>query len=257
MYFIVPLVTKAFTTADNKPIDSASNGPNERTAGLLATSELSSLIEQAQAIISGPNGDDLPNADEWGDEDDSDPESTSIQEEAEFCEDVEFNTRCLMQLVPALEQNILSSQKPRVPLDRPTSQAFSVSEPASTYISLAQQRFQDADLKLVQRLGEANWQRHVRLRTKLYGHEDERNEPSAPVAGSIFHDSGLGTTITGPSQYAPSLASHASFASSIGNQESPFSRVPPMPPEVIAGQKFVCALCGTTQSRIRNRIDWK
>lgn len=244
-------------TADNKPTDSASNEPNERAPGFLVTSELPSLIEQAEVIISGPSGEELSNTDDWDDEDDSDSESTSIQEEAEFCEDVEFNTRCLMQLVPALEQNIVSSRKPRIPLDRPTSQTFSVSEPASTYISLAQQRFQDADLKLVQRLGEANWQRHVRLCTKLYGHQDERNEPSAPIAGSIFHDSGLGTTIPGSSQYVLSLASHASFASSVGKQGSPFLQVPPMPPEIIAGQKFVCALCGTTQSRIRNRIDWK
>ena len=251
------MVTKAFIIADNKPIDSASNEPDERSAGFLATSELPSLIEQAQIIILGPSGEDLSNADDWDDEDDSDPESTPIQEEAEFCEDVEFNTRCLMQLVPALEQNIVSSRTPRIRLDRPTSQTFSVSEPASTYISLAQQRFQDADLKLVQRLGEANWQRHVRLRNELYGHEDGHNDPSAPVACSIFHDSGLGTTVPGSSQYAPSQASHASFASSVGNQESPFLRVPPMPPEVIAGQKFVCALCGITQSRIRNRIDWK
>ena len=244
-------------TADNKPTDSASNEANDLTPGFLATSDLSSLIEQAEVIISGPIGEQCSDADDCDNEDDSDSESTSIQEEAEFCEDVEFNTRCLMQLVPALEQNIVSSRKPRIPLTQPNSQTFSVSEPASTYISLAGQRFQEADLKLIQRLGEANWQRHVRLRTKLYGHEDERNEPSAPVTGSIFHDSGLGTTILGSSQYAPSLASHASFASSVGNHESTFLRVPPMPPEVNAAQEFVCALCGITQSRIRNRIHWK
>ena len=246
-------------TADDESTDSALivSEPDKRIPGFIETSELSSLVEQAEVILSGTSGDEVLNANSGDDEDDSDSESTSTQEEAEFCEDVEFHTRCLMQLVPALEQNIVSSRKPRIPLDRPNLQTFSVSEPASTYISLAQERFQEGDLKLVQRLGEANWQRHVRLRTKLYGHEDERNEPAAPVAGSLFHDSGLGTTVPGSSQNAPSLASHASFASSVGNQESPFLRVPPMPPEVIAGQKFVCTLCGTTQSRIRNRIDWK
>ena len=245
--------------ADDKPTDSALtvSEPNERIPGILETSELSSLVEQAEVIISGKSGEDVFNADNRDDEDDSDSESTSTQEEAEFCEDVGFNTRCLMQLVPALEQNIVSSRKPRVPLNRPNFQAFSVSEPASTYILLAQQRFQEADLKLVQRLGEANWQRHVRIRTELYGHQDGHRDPSGPVARSIFHDSGLGTTVPGSSQYAPSLASHASFASSVGIQESPFPRVPPMPPEVIAGQEFVCALCRTTQSRIRNRIEWK
>lgn len=84
----------------------------------------------------------------------------------------------------------------------------------------------------------------------------------ATVAGSIFqptlfHDSGLGTTIASQSQYAQTEASHTSFVSSLAEQEKGRLRVPPTPLEVGTGEPFQCHLCGMLQTKIKNRIHWK
>lgn len=74
---------------------------------------------------------------------------------------------------------------------------------------------------------------------------------------TLFHDSGIATTVASHSQYAQTEASHTSFVSSLAEQETGKLRVPPTPLEVGTGEPFRCHLCGFLQSKIKNRIDWK
>lgn len=71
---------------------------------------------------------------------------------------------------------------------------------------------------------------------------------------SLFHDSGLGTSIPAISQYAATVASHTSFLSVGGEEALGRPRVPTLPQE--DGTPFQCGYCHRTIS-MRNRIQWK
>lgn len=74
-----------------------------------------------------------------------------------------------------------------------------------------------------------------------------------------FHDSGIGTSMaasSSPAGFEGSIASHASFQSSLAEAGDAFLTVPPTPEEVGLGKPFRCDICGRC-CRMRTRIDWK
>ena len=136
---------------------------------------------------------------------------------------------------------------------------FEVSEPATIYVRNILDKFPSADMRLIQRLGECNWQRYVMIRKAKEGSEIDREHlPDAtgsilqPV--SLFHDSGLGSSRLANSCYAASVSS---FISRAGDVDGEFFRVPPTPKEVVDGKPFECFICGRTMHHIRTRVEWK
>ena len=133
------------------------------------------------------------------------------------------------------------------------------------YVALVREKFQQAHYKLVERLGEANWQRHRSVREKMDDTEQSSEATTklareSGIASSVFrpysefHDSGIGTTVPAQTEYAQS---HTSFQSSNTEGEQLSQRVPKEPPEVGAGKPFQCFLCRCIISNVRNRVDWK
>ena len=188
-----------------------------------------------------------------------DREDYSDDDMAEFCEDVAFTIKCLMELGPSLQQNLASAGRPPPPVSESTFSLPCPSGPAAFYVSLVRDKFKRASKGLIERLGEANWQRHVRVRNIM---EDLENNPAKgqDTARSVcqpdttFHDSGIGTSVPAWTEYAPS---HTSFRTS--NPEGGLSslRVPPAPLEAADGKPFQCYLCGDMLSTVRTRTQWK
>ena len=133
------------------------------------------------------------------------------------------------------------------------------------------EKFQQAQTQLVERLGEASWQRHrdVRQRRDQINNATEELPSPAVAEGdgdgeqmphsmfrpySSFHDSGIGTSVPAQTTYA---ASHASFQSSNTEGGRTFLRVPPTPGEVSIDKPFQCCYCGNVLLKIKNRVDWK
>jgi hypothetical protein len=172
-------------------------------------------------------------------------------------------TTCLMDLLPSMEDtlNFASQAKDGDESSHPLD--FHVSGPARSYILNIFDRFSKANPQLVERLGEANWQRHIALRNGLTKEADsvhvviEEAPKSVFVPVSLFQDSGLGTSLHAHTIYAATSASHTSFVSSQADEEGGGLRVPPMPKAVSKGIPFGCEICGHTLSEIKNRIDWK
>jgi hypothetical protein len=160
--------------------------------------------------------------------------------------------------------------------DLPT---FEVSSPATSYVRNIHDKFPLADTKLVERLGEANWQRHIFIRNRN-GQEPNAIPQEAPRYDfhtiSIFDDSGIGTSLpTQPS--APSLSSHfykasganslptrphyapslSSYMSRSSDLDAGYFRMPPTPREVSQQRPFTCFICGRVVDHIKNRIEWK
>ena len=250
------IVSPKVSAAHQKTTIKANAGPN-----------LASLLEQSETIVSDEDTRALQHAGDETDQSDSDSEVSSNGEESLY-ENIKFGITCLMELAPTLQRNIVRGEKARAQRILSSAQPFRVSEPAEIYVSMAREKFKQADLNLVQRLGQANWQRHRRIRDMMFRSEEGMEEDLVPGTTHptdhstfrpppTFRDSGLGTTITSASQYAASAASHTSFASTVEEGVKESLRVPPMPPEAADGKPFQCFICKTLQLRIRNRIDWK
>ena len=234
------------------------------------TAELRKLVEQIKSVTniesdneahedhkSRIDGDDT---DEDSSSDDDDPHNT--------LEELEFSTRRLVEMGPTLHQNLYYVEKARLQCSHPPTVPFAVSEPAWIYVSHVREKFNQAQPRLIERLGEANWQRHgdVRRRTNAIPkrNEDLDDERERGQEGGItcslfypyttFRDSGIGTSVPAQTLYAQS---HTSFQSNNTEGEQASLRVPATPAEVGEGKAFECFLCGHMLSKIKSRIDWK
>jgi hypothetical protein len=172
-------------------------------------------------------------------------------------------TTCLMDLLPSMEDTFNFTGQARDEDDSSSPLDFHVSGPARTYILNIFDRFSKANPELVERLGEANWQRHITLRNGITKKAESAHvvievaPKSVFVPVSLFQDSGLGTSLPTHTSYAGTSASHTSFVSSQADEEGRGLRVPPTPKAVSKGIPFSCEICGQTLSQIKNRIDWK
>ena len=181
-----------------------------------------------------------------------------------FIKDMEYHIACLQDLAPTLEHMLEVTTGPHKLGPATVSPIFHVSDPAKPFVLQIHDKYRQAPKVLVERLGEANWQRFVKIRNQVAGHEknDEESEEQGfalstfqPV--SKFHDSGLGASMPNQSSYAASAASHTSFLSSHVDADGGTARVPPTPEQVAEGRPFLCFICGQTLTQIKNRIGWK
>ena len=222
--------------------------------------ELKNLIQQSKEITFSINKRAVRGAglDDGG----SDTDEDDISEDddiGDIVEELRLQIRWLMQLAPTLEQNLIHAENTRFQASSPTGLPFSVSGPAAVYVSLVREKYRQAETQLVERLGEANWQRHVGVRNRM---EAETPVPAEElvVAKSVFrphsafHDSGIGTSIPAQTQYTPS---HTSFQSSNTEGEHESLRVPATPAEVHDGIPFQCSICKSMVTNIKTRVDWK
>jgi hypothetical protein len=150
----------------------------ERADALLQIQALDILLEEAKTIYK----DDSTNLEEdWvvdsafspaltiptdhndGDNDVGSPKSNQeacTEELSHIAKDLEKHIFSLMELVPSME-NTLAQIKGKI--SAPARADFTVSEPAWPYVSLVRDKFGKADPKLIQRLGQANWERHTNI----------------------------------------------------------------------------------------------
>ena len=167
-----------------------------------------------------------------------------------------------MKTCPSLEQVYNHALKP-AKSKMPVTQTFHVSDAAQHYIRKVFDRFQDGDVRLIERLGEANWQRHQKLRNLPISEHPLTSEHSEIELlrsyfrpASTFRDSALGSSLPAVSIFTPSIASHSSFDSEAEGKHSRLM-VPKTPGAVFREESFECEICHTVLHGIRNRIDWK
>ncbi len=224
---------------------------------------LKALLEMTELIH--PNNEDRD--DDYDCSSTEDEDDSSDQTKCAFVQDIHTYVSCLMDLLPTLERAMLVDEQAVLTTDEiPIPSKFHVSEPAAFYVSFVLAKFQNIDLRLAQRLGEANWQRHVRVRTQIAGSVEpteavESKEiiqaQSIFVPRSLFQDSGLVSSLPTQSSYAASAASHTSSISSLANDHKEAYRVPPTPAEVHDREHFRCFICGHMLCNIKNHVDWK
>ena len=214
-------------------------------------------MDQSKAQIAANSNNDTY------DSDDDDDDASLLSDDFDFGSNLKSRIQMLLDLVPSIESMVDHEESARHKQTLAKKLVFHASGPAQTYISLLHDKFPKASLQLKERLGEANWQRHVNVRlrmeqTTIHGYDDRVKSGSVFHPRTLFHDSGVGTTVAARSQYAPTKASHTSFMSSTAQIKEGALRVPPTPVEVSSGKPFFrCHICGIPQMNIKNRVDWK
>jgi hypothetical protein len=138
---------------------------------------------------------------------------------------------------------------------------FKVTDTARSYVLQVHDQYRTAKTFLVEQLGEANWQRYMRIKAKMESGSPKKDLAEVPESlfrpFSAFQDSDLGTFIPSRSRYAASNASHTSFLSTSADATKGRTHVPATPSEVTQGRPFRCSICNEEISTLKNRIDWK
>ena len=224
--------------------------------GLPQLQEFRSITQQAKAVIMS-DLDELPPGDLDSDEEGSSDEDESAQWDSHnLCKDIAFASECLTELRPSLEQNLVNAEKAHTQPEILPAVSSLITGPARAYVKLVKEKYPKVGDQLADRLGEANWQRHQNVRNQkevvTVPIEEEAGSTFQPI--SVFHDSGIGTSVPAQAHYAPS---HTSFVSSDAAEDEGSLRVPALPAEAGLGKSFQCFICRQKLSNIRNRIDWK
>jgi hypothetical protein len=165
----------------------------------------------------------------------------------------------LMELVPSME-NTLAEIKGKI--SAPPRADFMVSDPAWPYVSHVRDKFGKADPKLIQRLGQANWERHNKVTERLDEDADVYSKVTKGIdeaksiftRSSLFHDSGLWSSSHTIHSNKVALRSSSSCSQP---RDGGQLRVPPTPTEVQQGIPFACSICGHVLHKIKSRNDWK
>lgn len=226
------------------------------------------------------SGTESDSSDSDADEDDSEDNEynsshATTQRHMELVKQLDSHITNLMDLLPTLSHshNIKSlppSEASKPVLDVPAE----VSALARPYVIQVQDRFKLIDDRLANRLGEANWQRYLRLQKLAMivraqaGFEEAQDSSDdgddnlgmvekSFMPASEFHDSGLGSSVPASSRYAISNASHSSFLSTESAAGRGVARVPATPGEVEDGKPVRCSICGEVLENIKSRAEWK
>ena len=186
----------------------------------------------------------------------------------QFNDEIQTYITGLADLVPTLQDLLREETRAAEEQDGLAGvMTFHVTDSAKQYVMQIRDKYPKASTTLVERLGEANWQRYVRMRRKIHQSESLDEEPDgeetfpsfqSTFVPTEFHDSGLGSSVAFATHVTRSVASHTSVMSSHADRGKGRLRVPPPPAKVLeARAAFTCWICGNELSSIKNRTDWK
>ena len=225
---------------------------------------LSWLLEQAKTRIDAEVSDD-ESSDNGDIQDNNFEDDYDFSTEPELAPEERFKLQveCLMDLLPALDQNRSIATSYATKAFHSTGSIPITLGPAYFFTSLVREKFPLASPSLTESLGDANWRRNSSIRATLERVASQPGRNGTDLKYTIgrdpsFRDSGIGPSLAAQSEYAASVvASHTSFISSVADEEKGKLRVPKTPAEVAADVSFQCPSCGIQQHKIKTRIDWK
>lgn len=168
----------------------------------------------------------------------------------EVLEDLKVDAQCLMDLDPLFKNPALDLSLTKQKVVETIEWA-----PEKVYCEKVQQRFPQASSSLVLRLGEANWACYLRLQNQRNARDEptesaSQNVDTGTIAGSKFHDSGIGTSLPTATSYAETVMTYT--AETDGQK----IRIPPLPEDAKRGESFECIACARF-IRVRSTRSWK
>ncbi|KAH6878489.1 hypothetical protein BKA58DRAFT_96699 [Alternaria rosae] len=176
------------------------------------------------------------------------------QDAETMCQTLRTKIDTLIMLAPSLEspaEEIFDEEKPR------TIQHIEEHLPEQAYASSISEKFPLAPPEMVAQLGKLNWDRynHI-LRLQRAATQQELQTTTLEKAKTIFHDSGLGTSV--PAQSEVGLNTDPVYEPSImsSRAEASHKRVPSLPAQARSGEPFTCEIC-EKQVQFQRTKAWK
>lgn len=219
-------------------------------AAILRHTSIAVLLEESRYVISGLQ------EDSDGNESDSDDSEYNYPNDSirATAEDIKTYIQCLVDLSSSIN---CPAMDPEYRDQIPTLLTLEKRNAHDYYADLISNKFPQASPDLVDRLGKANWSRYQRIQAERIANASaeaqdiSQFEAASVLAGSKFHDSGLGSSIPAQTTYAATILS---YISSLTDGNRP--QIPPLPEEARKGQPFDCDACGK-KIRARNNREWK
>lgn len=162
--------------------------------------------------------------------------------------DLQTDTTCLLDLAP-----LLSTSNTLVDVEPIRPDSWEVWKPSQAYSDKISTRFPQAANFVIQRLGQANYDRYIRCQEERSRNQSVPHSSgasagnNADAASSKFHDSGIGSSI--PTTYAETVMSY-------GADEGRRVCIPPLSAQAKDGTPFECMCCGNLVM-FRTDSDWK
>ncbi|KAH7324243.1 hypothetical protein B0I35DRAFT_475505 [Stachybotrys elegans] len=178
----------------------------------------------------------------------------------DISEDIKTDTQCLLELVSRFQEPTVGITAKESAVKLETLGSWN---PAQIFIDRLLQRYPQCEASLAAHLGNASWSQFLHCRqTRTQNIEWQKLEESPLIcdaiskpASTMFHDSGLGTSVpTEPLLPAPSdyAETEASYHGGVGGSV----RLPPLPNDARKGIPFECIGCGAMIS-IKTKRAWK
>jgi hypothetical protein len=149
---------------------------------------------------------------------------------------------------------------------------FCISGPELNYCRMMQDAYPKAHIQFVEKIGAKNWQRSQRIRDLRASavDEDVKDNPqlsgtAEPSSGSVFHDSGLGSSIGSDGKIEGGFVtlstgddtkSVVSVNSNMATDEDS-NALPPMPSEILSEKPFTCFICDRVIRNVTRRPQWE
>ncbi|KAH0559286.1 hypothetical protein GP486_004202 [Trichoglossum hirsutum] len=275
----IPDVSGLFALADPKGSDA----------------KLAAQRKEVEFLIGSLRGDSDDTPESLDGSDDSSDTNGSGDPLEEVIGELHTYIRSLVDLAPSLERPAPDANAKE--LEARPAVTSTLLGPAEIWCRRIIDRYEGIDIKLAERLGEANWRRFQRVTQWLEnagGDDDDSDEgyckdeedtvpelpnfprptdrDSLPHSSSTFKDSGLGTTVATvstpsiaysfralPKMAHADVASQTTYASTLSeeSEKKGWLRVPPLPEGAISGNRFRCTVCGDKVRNIMSRVDWK
>ena len=136
---------------------------------------------------------------------------------------------------------------------------FFLSGPQLYYCRKMRERFSLATVKLVEKVGSANWHRSKWVKEMRERTQGMEAKAASHTEKSIFQDSGLGSSIgSDPMAHLehPRRAKSVTSISSFMSHETGATLLPPIPIETPSGER-VCFICWKSIKGIENESQWR
>lgn len=136
--------------------------------------------------------------------------------------------------------------------------------PEQAYINSVAEKFPLAAPTIVTHLGKLNWERYNRIiQLQRNAIQQEIETTVMDKAKTIFHDSGIGNSLTAQSEAGVDVTGAVSRSASVyapstvsTRAEASHRRLPPLPAQARSGQPFTCEICNR-QVQFQRTKPWK
>lgn len=220
-------------------------------------------------LVQGDDDSDFSSSDESSDSgtEEDNGDITRAEKLRGVAEDLTMDTECLLDLGARFDEQVVNPLANEEAVDPQTVDGW---DPSEHFVERIRRLYPACDDDLAKRLGKANWERVLKFQESKEKNATESvaiatttlstfadlvhllQEPKDTT--SMFHDSGVGTSIR--SRYRQARSRYAASLTTQGGWNNNVLKIPELSAPAKLGHEFSCIACGE-RLRIQEETSWK